>query len=147
MSENTENRQGATPDLSGMLGQLLQNPQAMGQVMQMADTLRRSGGLGTADSDRADGIVQSNDGASEGSLGGMSNFGGKGENDGNRSGGEKGGAHGVSESDRTHLLQALKPFLSDERQEKADTIIRIMGLLGAAGKMGLFPSPDRGNSR
>lgn len=146
MSENTENRQGATPDLSGMLGQLLQNPQAMGQVIQMADTLRRSGGFGTADSDRADGIVQSNDGTSEGNLGGMNNFGGKGESDGNW-GSEKGGAHGVSESDRTHLLQALKPFLSDERQEKADTIIRIMGLLGAAGKMGLFPSPDKGNSR
>ena len=146
MSENTENRQGANPDLSGMLGQLLQNPQAMGQVIQMADTLRRSGGFGTADSDRADGIVQSNDGTSEGNLGGMNNFGGKGESDENWGNG-KGGAHGVSESDRTHLLQALKPFLSDERQEKADTIIRIMGLLGAAGKMGLFPSPDKGNSR
>ena len=83
MSENTENRQGATPDLSGMLGQLLQNPQAMGQVIQMADTLRRSGGFGTADSDRADGIVQSNDGTSEGNLGGMNNFGGKGESDAN----------------------------------------------------------------
>ncbi len=126
MSENTENRQGATPDLSGMLGQLLQNPQAMGQVIQMADTLRRSGGFGTADSDRADGIVQSNDGTSEGNLGGMNNFGGKGESDGNW-GSERGGAHGV----RSHPPFAGAQALFERR---------------AAGKSGYY-HPHHGSAR
>lgn len=40
-------------------------------------------------------------------------------------------------NDRIHLLQSICPFLSEEKREKVQFLIKLLGLLSAAEQMGL----------
>lgn len=42
-----------------------------------------------------------------------------------------------SHNDRIHLLQSICPFLPDEKREKVQFLIKLLGLLSAAEQMGL----------
>ena len=39
----------------------------------------------------------------------------------------------VKACDRIRLLEAMRPFLSDEKRDKLDVVIKIIGLADAAG--------------
>lgn len=49
---------------------------------------------------------------------------------------EQGGSH-VGHAERIRLLQSLRPFLPYDKQEKIDFVIKLLGLLDAAERMGL----------
>lgn len=42
-----------------------------------------------------------------------------------------------SHNDRIHLLQSICPFLSEEKREKVQFLIKLLGLLSAAEQMGI----------
>jgi hypothetical protein len=42
-----------------------------------------------------------------------------------------------SHNDRIHLLQSICPFLPEEKREKVQFLIKLLGLLSAAEQMGL----------
>lgn len=50
--------------------------------------------------------------------------------------GGRGGIH-VGHAERIRLLQSLRPFLPCDKQEKIDFVIKLLGLLDAAERMGL----------
>lgn len=43
----------------------------------------------------------------------------------------------VGHAERIRLLQSLRPFLPDDKQEKIDFVVKLLGLLEAAERMGL----------
>lgn len=45
--------------------------------------------------------------------------------------------HHVGHSERIALLRSLRPFLPSDKQEKIDFVIKLLGLLDAAERMGL----------
>lgn len=108
------------PDLSAMLGQVLNDPSAMQSIMQLAAGMR---------------AAQSGD--AEAARSGESADGAHVEESERIGHPEKRGMRIASEADRAQLLRSLRPFLGEERQKKADAILSILSLLGAAEKMGL----------
>lgn len=131
-----------TPDLGEIISKLTEDPEMMGKVMGLASSLM--GGLpreNTANSlVQSESITQENTESKPaidpnmltallGSLGGSS--GSEKKEGGNKSG-----------DSRTALLMALKPYLSEERAEKIDMMIKALKLADAAGNLlgnsGLF---------
>lgn len=115
-----------TPNLGAMLGQVLNDPAAMQSIMQLAAGMRASQAESGTQSDRAEGGNTSEENR---------------RSEQNRASAAEQAPisrnRGVSENDRAQLLRALRPFLGEDRQKKADAIISIMSLLSAAEKMGL----------
>ncbi len=138
-------------DMGSMIAKMLEDPEALGKVMSIAGTLSSSGilnglsmGENTADKEISDKEALRDTHNAEG--------------DNIRS--EVKEAHSentektyhnqnqISESslkrqspsyrkvksgDRIRLLEAMRPFLSDEKRDKLDVVIKIIGLADAAG--------------
>lgn len=159
------NHEGA--DLSGVLGKLLENPEALQSAMAIASSLKNSGALdgilnGSAEkstlSDRpSENAVRSNDNDPSGSSTGRSDSSAEATEQkeelaykAEKSTYNKGASPALSplseskegnkegqSGQRRQLLLALRPYMSRERQEKIDTILRILQLLELAGQLGL----------
>ena len=61
----------------------------------------------------------------------------KGEQDTPRQEPERKHSSAPSHNDRIHLLQSICPFLSEEKREKVQFLIKLLGLLSAAEQMGI----------
>lgn len=96
--------QGA-PDLSTMIGQVLNDPDAVQKIMQLAGDLNGQSANARETAPKPD---------------------------------KEYSRDGCRDADRAALLRALKPFLNGERQQKAESIIRLLSLLTAAEKTGIL---------
>lgn len=141
-----------TPDLSGVLGKLLENPEALKSAMAIASNLKKSGFL--------DGLTASESGTGEknneksGSEGQMVDrqlppvLSGEYRNNENayteqKDAGDRfskrssdGGRRQSESAHRKQLLMALRPYMSRERQERIDMILKILRLLELADQLG-----------
>lgn len=114
--------EGQTPDLSAILKTVSQNPEMLTQAMQMAESLKDSGLLSGILSRQKDEKQDTEERA---------------EPTGRETGGNE-KPPGNSRYQRHHaLLLALRPYLSEERKERVDLLIRLLGILNAADQMGL----------
>lgn len=138
MSENHQ-----TPDFSAMIGQVLSNPEALKNIMQFASGLGGSAQANAAPSQeeqRPPHHSEEKPSFERPPYGDMrppkQDCDCDCDCDCHPPKGSK-PCSPVKDCDRVQLLRALKPFLCDERREKADAILRILGLISAAEKMGL----------
>lgn len=137
-------------DMGSVIAKMLEDPEALGKVMSLAGTLSSSGllgGLGAAGGEpkREESGPRSfqetgntvNDGSKyevkntasdplEASLSKNHENHEKYENRGHS-------YRRIKSSDRIRLLEAMRPFLSDEKRDKLDVVIKIIGLADAAG--------------
>ena len=135
-------------DMGSMIAKMLEDPEALGKVMSLAGTLSSSGlfgGLSTGDNvesrsePKAQAFQETNNSVNDSSnkyevkkttqnpL--EANLPKNRENHEN---------HGhsyrkIKSSDRIRLLEAMRPFLADEKRDKLDVVIKIIGLADAAG--------------
>ena len=112
-------------DLSGMLQGVLNDPEAMKKIAALASGLNLggSGGEKNGKPDDTDGGENETHPRSEPGQ----------RHDGKERhppGGKKGGESDSDIQNRIRLIDALKPYLSDERREVADTIVRVMKIIG-----------------
>ena len=137
-------------DMGSVIAKMLEDPEALGKVMSLAGTLSSSGllgGLGIGDNSdnssepKQQAFQETGNTVNEGSkyeikntasdpIG--SNIPKKHENHENHEN------HGhsyrkIKSCDRIRLLEAMRPFLSDEKRDKLDIVIKIIGLADAAG--------------
>ena len=166
------------PDLSGMLGSLLSNPEALGSVLNMASSLKKSGLLdglmgsingeeqekGSASQPKEQSYQAPNGAYNEqnnvqtaatpdssgGARDAFETFGQQSHGVGSLpavpllSGGQaahakeplKEGSFDKGKDQRSALLLALRPYLSKARQEKIDSMIKLLGLLDLAEQFG-----------
>ena len=131
-----------TPDLSGIISKLTEDPETLGRVMNLASSLM--GNIPTDNKEappaentaapQTEGQIPAFDPAMLASvLGSLGSPGGK-PADGNKENANKSG------DSRTALLLALKPYMSPERAEKVDMMIKAMKLADIAG--GLLGNSD-----
>lgn len=150
-------------DMGGAIAKLLEDPEALGKVMSIAGTLSSSGilsGLSLGNSTPyensgepslsevgSDIEIPSDENGEKTYSGGdtdRSEKSGDGQNNmghvntfrEERDFGKR--RNQIKTCDRIRLLEAMRPFLSDEKRGKLDVVIKIMGLADAAG--GLYSS-------
>ena len=134
-------------DMGSVIAKMLEDPEALGKVMSLAGTLSSSGllgGLGIGDNSESrsepkqQAFQETNNTAHDGSKYEVkkttqnpleSSLPKNHENHEN---------HGhsyrkIKSCDRIRLLEAMRPFLSDEKRDKLDVVIKIIGLADAAG--------------
>lgn len=122
---------GNTGDMSEMLAKMLSDPEALGKVMNIASTLSASGAFS--------GI----------SLGGDTSREEKPRVSDNEikqtvaptyDKEEKHIPHRpqIRQCDRIRLLEAMRPFLGEDKRDKLDVVIKILGLAEAAGGLYSF---------
>lgn len=105
---------GNNSDLSGMLQRVLSDPDALQNVLKLAGNLKngKSVDVDLPEEDIVDeSIIDNIEEEAEEIKEGVKN------------------ESGEAEENRIRLLCALKPYLSEERREKADVMIRILKLL------------------
>lgn len=110
-------------DINDMLGRVLQNPEALGSIMKLAQGLKNNDNTAPA--------PQRND--SEDTIP---------EDDENQ--GEQNTVSQIPrlfnhDENRTRLLIALKPYLGKNRREKVDSIMNMLQLMELAGSANLLP--------
>lgn len=96
-------------DLQGKLAQILNDPESMNRVREMAESILSENEKPKANDDSVFGNIDSNELSSIMSI--VSRLNAKGDDA------------------RTNLLAALKPHLSEPKREKVDTAIKILRLL------------------
>jgi hypothetical protein len=134
-------------DMGSMIAKMLEDPEALGRVMSLAGTLSSSGLLGG---------LSLGDNAQEGSAPEQKSFQETNSNVNDSSkyevkktapnlfesntqkNHENHENHGhsprrIKSSDRIRLLEAMRPFLTEEKRDKLDVVIKIIGLADAAG--------------
>lgn len=131
-------------DMGSMIAKMLEDPEALGKVMSLAGTLSSSGLLGG---------LSLGDNAQESSAPEQKSFQETSNtvNENNKYEVKKVPPnltvenlpknhenHGhsyrkIKSSDRIRLLEAMRPFLADEKRDKLDVVIKIIGLADAAG--------------
>lgn len=131
-----------TPDLGEIISKLTEDPEMMGKVMGLASSL-----MGSIPQDNAaNPPIQDESSPREGAeskpsfdpsmlsalLGGLNGAVGSDKKDGGGKGGDS----------RAALLMALKPYMSEDRAEKIDMMIKALKLADVAGNLlgnsGLF---------
>lgn len=124
------------PDLSGIISKLTEDPETLGKVMNLASSLMGNMQADTSESTQTSTSPPENnhESSSENQASAFdptmlaSLLGGLGATAGNKK--DNGGKSGDS---RTALLLALKPYMSEERAEKIDMMIKAMKLANIAG--------------
>lgn len=126
----------AAPDLSGLLGGILQNPELLTRAMETVGTLRQSGML-----DQLMPLLKQKTEPNE-------KFSAPPPEPPTPSLSLPSSSPSESRryADHKRLLEALRPYLGEERQRRVDQLIRLLGLLCAAEKMG-FTGGDFGALR
>ena len=131
-------------DLQGALGQLLSNPEALGEAMKIASSLKASGVLDGLLGGTTPGGKREKDGPAPAPDAYEKTSGAYGQASGaytEEQHGEKPppGASGGENERRRKLLEALRPYLSDERRQMLDGAVKILRLLEVAqGLNGIF---------
>lgn len=135
-----------SPDITSMLGSLLSDPQMLSKVIGMASTLKESGlfdalaGKGDDSDNEKDYVKEDEITDSEASDDKRPDDRGGDDDKGNPDNGEGSGkskAQGgffeknSAERNRIALISALKPYLSQEKREKAEMLLTILGILGS----------------
>ena len=135
-------------DMGSMIAKMLEDPEALGKVMSIAGTLSSSGilnGLSLGDvsgdkevPDDAESVQGSAQQAlppyEEKQAPHLNNE--RSDRDHTDDKNIKNHTHTsrrVKACDRIRLLEAMRPFLSDEKRDKLDVVIKIIGLADAAG--------------
>ncbi len=138
-----------TPDISGIISRLTEDPEMLGKVMGLASSL--AGSIPQDNKPNTASQEQNNEaplsenngeqkpgfdpGMLTALLGNLGNFGGSGSSDKKESVSRSGDS-------RTALLMALKPYMSEDRAEKIDMMLKAMKLAdiagGLLGNSGLF---------
>lgn len=115
-------------DFNEMLNRFLENPEALQNIMKIAGSFKNSGD--SEDDDEQDTVEVSADAEEDGE--------GEAVEAGAFSRGSRGGhSHKKPDNDnRLRLLKALKPYLGENRREKVDYIIKLLGLLQLADENG-----------
>ena len=114
-----------TLDLSGLIGKLTSDPEALGNAMRLAQKLKESGALDSViGADQKPSYSAGEDAyiPKEQPKKDLSPF---------------------DRTDRQKLLQALRPFLSRQRREKLDAVLRVSGLIETARRLGAPPSEEK----
>ncbi|MBE6608835.1 MAG: hypothetical protein E7633_09810 [Ruminococcaceae bacterium] len=133
---------GDTGDMGSMIAKMLEDPEALGKVMSLAGTLSSSGllsGLSFGESDvnknetekktfEESGNASVENSEQEGRKTNQNKFVEESVTKNHTASHRK-----VKSSDRIRLLEAMRPFLSDEKRDKLDVVIKILGLADAAG--------------
>ncbi len=135
-------------DMGSVIAKMLEDPEALGKVMSLAGTLSSSGllgGLGIGDnSDNSSEPKQQafqetsntvNESSNKYEVKNTASNPLESNIPKNRENHEN---HGhsyrkIKSCDRIRLLEAMRPFLSDEKRDKLDVVIKIIGLADAAG--------------
>lgn len=114
MSNETQNNPIKNEALPSALGEILSNPQMLTAISSMAEKLKAGSAAteSTADSDK-----KADSGESQSKLPDVLSL-------------LQGKGSGESQSRRSELLCALKPYLSQNRSEAIDKIIRLSELSG-----------------
>ncbi len=135
-------------DMGSMLSKLLEDPESLGKVMSIASTLSASGALngisfgssGEKDGHESRKTLQNEERSQETLRREPSQNDGRekqnypdtkyAENSGRKhtSSGNK-----IKSCDRIRLLEAMRPFLSEDKRDKLEVVIKILGLADAAG--------------
>ncbi|MBQ9469209.1 MAG: hypothetical protein IJU52_09405 [Clostridia bacterium] len=121
-------------DLSGAFQKLLEDPEALKSVVDVASRLKSSGLFDASGQEKAAGVSYAGTGGAYPDNGTQNDLRLP------RAAPERKGAP----DDRKQLLKALRPYFSRERQEKLDAILKILDLLEAAsvfGALGAGPGP------
>ena len=112
----------ASPDLSGVLGTILENPETLKSAMEIAAKLKSSG-VADAFQTQSGESYETREGAySEERTAPVP---------------VKEGA-ADERTKRRQLLGALRPYMSRERQERIDTILKVLQLLELAEQLGVI---------
>ena len=131
-------------DLSRMLGQVLNNPQAMSLIRSLRQNTEGggsdaapgksgTGGSGTAGTGGK--ASPGSNGIGSGTAGGVLSAEGDAQKNNGDPAASRPAAH--SHEERVKLLNALRPYLGAERRQKIDRIIQLMELLRAAQTAGI----------
>jgi hypothetical protein len=99
---------------------MLEDPETLGRIMNIAGALSANGGLGGI---LSNGIGEEKETKGEGTRSEQASVG-----EGALKRRER-----VKTCDRIRLLEAMRPFLSCEKRDKLDVVIKIIGLVDAAG--------------
>lgn len=135
-------------DLSSALGKLLDDPEALKSAMKLASELKNSGALsglfGEKNEKNEKNEYKENEEEYRREESAYTErkeekAGEKPQRDDFRyENAEGSGTHRENrDADRRELLRALRPYMSRERQERIDTVLRILSLLETAEKLGL----------
>lgn len=120
-------------DMGPMLSKLLEDPQSLGKVMNIASALSSSGALSGLSfgngGEKENGRIYSDaqNAHSESAAKQTYTEVNQGENSNRKQG------HKIRPCDRIRLLEAMRPFLSDDKRDKLEVVIKILGLADAAG--------------
>lgn len=135
-------------DMGSMIAKMLEDPEALGKVMSIAGTLSSSGilnglSLGAVSGDKE--VSDDAESAQSNTHQALPSYEEKqapclnnerSDRDHIDDKGIKNHTHTarrVKACDRIRLLEAMRPFLSDEKRDKLDVVIKIIGLADAAG--------------
>lgn len=116
---------GGSADIGDIIGRLSENPEMMKSLMNMAGSIMNGGNGG----DRKD-EKDSREVAEEGNRQGLPE----------REGGHRRHGRGDDAENLIRLLCALKPYVSGERCEKIDKLVKILKLIQLSEKTGLLTS-------
>jgi hypothetical protein len=97
-------------DIKSKLSELLNDPESLGQLSQMAETL-----FSGENSSDGDGSAPKQDFPDMEQLGNIMAIISK--------------LNGSQDNDRTRLINALKPYLSEKRQAKAENAIKLLKIM------------------
>ena len=128
-------------DMGSMIAKMLEDPEALGKVMSIAGTLSSSGilnglSLGENSEKESSGEETANDSREENAVSTYQTQGQGQTNEGvppKQSLPQSSPRRKVKSCDRIRLLEAMRPFLSDDKRDKLDVVIKIIGLADAAG--------------
>ncbi len=140
-------------DFSEMLNRVMQNPDALSGLMKIADNLKISNDNSSSpSSDDTHSLTGrtagdgSHDAESRLDMDGISA--GQKENrddrddadgrDKDQKSAQKSTSHTPGDEERIRLMTALRPYLSDSRQKKVDSVLGVLRLLRAAEASGLL---------
>ncbi len=138
------------PDLSAAIGKLLENPEALKSAMEMASNLKKSGFFDQFSANQKTGEekTEKKDEAEEqtsekrnfpsflGEYRKDENAYTEKNNAENRTSTHGGDGYRAGSAQRKQLLMALRPYMSRERQERIDTVLKILRLLELAEQLG-----------
>lgn len=116
-------------DMGSMLSKLLEDPESLGKVMNIASTLSSSGvlnGISLGGSDKAENTEAREIKSESVSKQNMPEM--RREESFNERRERR-----IRPCDRIRLLEAMRPFLSDDKRDKLEVVIKIIGLADAAG--------------
>ena len=125
-------------DMSALISGMLSDPEMLSKAMNIAKGLASSGVLSSflADDGKGDAVSVSAEGEKHSSGGeAVSQSLERQDNDGGRGGEKKRKKPGNAE--RIALLYALKPYLSEDKCEKIELIIKLMSVFDAAHSLGI----------